>query len=293
MGNIFHSYIFYGKEGVGKKTLARFLANLIFCTGDQKPCGSCDGCKKFILKCNVDYFEIGNIHESEKQSFNIDKVRAMIDEVFIKPNEGKYKIFLLYNVDRLLLNSANALLKILEEPPPNTIFLLTADNIHSVMPTIVSRCVKFFVRPVERNCCLEFLKKYNIKDNDILNDIVSLSGGSLGRAKFYLTQEGLNVLNLSKHLFMAYINKNELEFVEVLQKIETDMQQTLLVLDCFLDRLLDLINTNVSKNSKTKAKVQYISRLVNSVEKAAYALKRGGNISVTLARFGCECFDKI
>lgn len=133
-----HAYLFCGPRGVGKTTCARIFAKTINClspTVDGEACNECESCKSFNEQRSY------NIHELDAASNNsVDDIRALIDQVRIPPQIGKYKVYIIDEVHMLSSSAFNAFLKTLEEPPHHAIFILATTEKHKILPTILSRC---------------------------------------------------------------------------------------------------------------------------------------------------------
>lgn len=133
-----HAYLFCGPRGVGKTTCARIFAKTINCmspTPDGEACNACESCVAFNEQRSF------NIHELDAASNNsVDDIRALIDQVRIPPQIGKYKVYIIDEVHMLSSAAFNAFLKTLEEPPHHAIFILATTEKHKILPTILSRC---------------------------------------------------------------------------------------------------------------------------------------------------------
>lgn len=134
-----HAYLFCGPRGTGKTTMARLLAKAVNCTGEQeKPCEHCDNCLAAIEGTHPDIIEINAANET-----HIEDVRDLIDKAQLAPMMGKYKIYIIDEVHQLSTAASSALLKTLEEPPANVIFILATTDPQKLLPTVISRCQRF------------------------------------------------------------------------------------------------------------------------------------------------------
>ncbi|MCR5180587.1 MAG: DNA polymerase III subunit gamma/tau [Bacteroidaceae bacterium] len=137
-GKLAHAYLFCGPRGVGKTTCARIFAKTINCLNPQangEACNECESCRAFNEQRSM------NIHELDAASNNsVDDIRALIEQVRIPPQIGKYKVFIIDEVHMLSAAAFNAFLKTLEEPPAHAIFILATTEKHKILPTILSRC---------------------------------------------------------------------------------------------------------------------------------------------------------
>ena len=137
-GQLAHAYLFCGPRGVGKTSTARIFAKTINCsdpTPDMEPCGKCESCLSFAEGRSY------CIHELDAASNNgVDDIKALMEQVRIPPQVGKYSVYIIDEVHMLSQSAFNAFLKTLEEPPAHAIFILATTEKHKILPTILSRC---------------------------------------------------------------------------------------------------------------------------------------------------------
>ena len=137
-GQLAHAYLFCGPRGVGKTTTARIFAKMINCANpgpDMEPCGECESCISFQEGRSY------CIHEMDAASNNsVDDIKALMDQVQVPPQVGKYSVYIIDEVHMLSQSAFNAFLKTLEEPPAHAIFVLATTEKHKILPTILSRC---------------------------------------------------------------------------------------------------------------------------------------------------------
>jgi DNA polymerase III subunit gamma/tau len=142
---VHHAYLFVGSRGTGKTSMAKILAACLNCVDGPtvQPCGVCDSCVSIASASSLDVIEM-----DAASSNSVDDIRALRDSVAYAPVSGRQKIYILDEAHMLSTAAWNAFLKTLEEPPPNTVFVLATTEAQKVLPTVVDRCHRFdFQRP--------------------------------------------------------------------------------------------------------------------------------------------------
>lgn len=137
-----HAWLFTGPSGIGKTTLALEFARLLQCTGRDpssgEPCGECISCRKIAHNTHPDVTLIEP--PANKRNLSVDQVRDVIRMASLVPSEGRWRIFVIPEIERMLLPAMNSLLKTLEEPAPQVVLLLTSSEPEALLPTVLSRC---------------------------------------------------------------------------------------------------------------------------------------------------------
>jgi DNA polymerase-3 subunit gamma/tau len=142
---IAHAYLFVGPRGTGKTTTARIFAKALNCRNGPtiEPCGVCPACVSITSGTSMDVLEIDGASNN-----GVEQVRNLRDDVRYGASDGKFKIYIIDEVHMLSAAAFNALLKTLEEPPPHVKFIFATTEAEKVLPTIVSRCQRFDLKPI-------------------------------------------------------------------------------------------------------------------------------------------------
>ncbi|MCD6308398.1 MAG: DNA polymerase III subunit gamma/tau, partial [Candidatus Latescibacteria bacterium] len=135
-----HAYLFSGPRGVGKTTVARIFAKALNCVNGpaEEPCNECENCLSIQAGTSMDIQELDGASNN-----SVDDVRNLIANVGYHASSCRYKMYIIDEVHMLSINAFNALLKTIEEPPPNVIFVFATTEPHKIPVTILSRCQRF------------------------------------------------------------------------------------------------------------------------------------------------------
>ncbi len=179
-GRSVHALIFEGPEGTGKHTAARWMAQGLNCTAHgKKPCGRCASCRRFDDGNAPELLRLEPDGETKK-SIKIEAARALLDEVYLKP-EGRVKCIVVSHAELMTVQAQNALLKTLEETPEYAVFFLLTDRSSALLPTIRSRCACLRFAPLREQEVEDFLLSQGFEGQSA-KEAALLSGGSIGRA---------------------------------------------------------------------------------------------------------------
>ncbi|MBQ9931134.1 MAG: DNA polymerase III subunit gamma/tau [Firmicutes bacterium] len=170
-GSTGHAYLFCGTRGTGKTTMARILAKGVNCTGPKgaRPCGECENCRAIRDGVFMDVIEIDAASNN-----SVDNIRELRESVKYPPVTGRYKVYIVDEVHMLTPGAFNALLKTLEEPPQNVMFILATTEPQKLPATILSRCLRLDFRRVPESIMREGFRR-------ICGELgVKISEGALG-----------------------------------------------------------------------------------------------------------------
>ena len=193
---IAHAYLFAGPKGSGKTTVARIFAKGLNCVNGptDSPCMKCNNCLSITNGTNLDVLEI-----DAASNRGIDEIRDLKEKVYYVPVASKYKVYIIDEAHMLTMQAFNALLKTLEEPPPNVVFILATTEPDKIPSTIISRCERFYFKPISTMGLFRKIKDVAHNENVEISDSAALliskfSSGSLRNALSILDQ-GITMYN--------------------------------------------------------------------------------------------------
>lgn len=151
------SYLFSGPRGSGKTSLARIFGKSLSCSffdyESLEPCNNCSSCLSIDSGTSIDLIEIDGASYG-----SVDNIRELIPQANLRSLSGNYRIFIIDEAHNLSVSAQNALLKTLEEPPKNVVFILISTNPNKFIPTLYSRCLRIFFRSLPKNTILQSLE---------------------------------------------------------------------------------------------------------------------------------------
>lgn len=177
-----HAYLFVGPDGIGKRTLALHMAQALSCQSPPEAGGFCGACRacRMIARGEFPDLQVVELQAGESQ-IAIDQMRELQRSLSLSPFEGRWRVAVLLDLQAASDEAQNALLKTLEEPPPQVVLLVTARSVEAVLPTIVSRCEVIPLRGLPTGVLRQELERRGAEP-ETARLIAALSGGRPGMA---------------------------------------------------------------------------------------------------------------
>lgn len=291
------TYIFHGEAGTGKKLLSGIFAMTLQCErGGITPCLSCSSCRKAETHNHPDIITV--VHE-KPNTISVDEVRGqLVNDILIKPECGRYKIYIIPDAERMTVQAQNAILKTLEELPSYAMIFLLTDNVDQLLPTIRSRCVHLQMRLVSE----KRIREYLVDSCDVPDYYAELDAayaqGNVGKAKEISStgefhnrvDETVRMLSRSHHMSMSQV----MEYVKFMtdEKAFVDEYLELFTL-WFRDVLLFKATTeaeglvfrrqlgDIQKRAK-ESSYEGLEKIIDAIEKVKTRLNANVNFELTM-----------
>ena len=269
--HISHFYLISGPEGSGKHTLAKLLSAAILCQGAGKPCLKCGPCRKLMEGNHPDFI---TVEDPEHKNVAVRIVRQFREDVFIRPNESDYKIYLF--PQDLGIEGQNALLKSLEEPPKYGVFILLTDNPEKLLPTVRSRCTELKMQALPEEILRRELKnRFPGSEAGDIDAAIARSGGFLGQA-VQMLESGADAVPQTERFAEAFSARDSLGLVQTLVPMEKLKRDALLeILQSWLELTENaLLCRSGIQVPSAKARLLASSRSSRELHDAAGHLKK-------------------
>ena len=282
-----HAYLLTGAKGTGKRTLADLFIRALFCKGETPPCGECLPCKKIIRQIHPDVFVL---RPSEgKDSISVESVRALKEFLYLLPNEAEKKAVLIENAEGMTSAAANALLKMLEEPPSYAVFVLLAENRSLLLETISSRCLVLpLFEPGTKRVKEALSSRYPDTSPEQMEQALLYGGGNLGKSISYLEQEEVrNAFEKAKAVFSG-LDRGEFFLLRSLSEYERDREGFLVLLEDLIQICdVQIQHSGTLSASRFQAGVSPVTaaRIYALCEQTAKRLRQNASLGITVAGF--------
>ncbi len=296
-GRMPHAIMLAGANGLGKHTLAREIALSLFCRGEEKPCLSCPQCSKVIKGIHPDIYEY--TAPDRANAFHVNKVREIIEDAYVTPNEADYKIYILGNAQSMNISAQNALLKLLEEPPSYAVFILCVTNKSAMLETVLSRSVVINVEAVECSEGAEYITRENEDISyDEAKSALEIWGGNIGVALDSLSDGKLRkISDAANELALNVIADNEYELLKTCSKFVWNnamLSSALSLLKTIFRDALLIDSPSVSGRRETAERLasrlsrEKLIRLCEACDSLRFMADRNANNSILITKVSSD-----
>lgn len=286
-----HAYLFCGTRGTGKTTCAKIFSRAVNCLNPHNgnPCNECSVCKGIIDESIMDVTEIDAASNN-----GVDNIRELREDVNFVASVAKYSVYIIDEVHMLTSNAFNALLKTLEEPPKNVIFILATTEAHKVPQTILSRCQRFDFRRISSDDIVVRMKEIAYGDGYDIDEaafrmLANLADGSLRDGLSIMERvvsscgnrmtvdDIVNTLGISSldyvfNLTDAIVNENAVEVISLIDKLVSDGKDLGQLANSMLNHFRALMICKITDNPETllEYEPQTVLRIKSQSEKMTF-----------------------
>lgn len=292
-----HAYIFNGEDGSGKRMVAKAFAQALLCERDEEEgCGECRFCKQTINDNNPDLVWVS--HE-KPASIGVEDVKEqLVQDIEIKPYNGRYKVYIIDEAEKMTVQAQNAVLKTIEEPPAYSVIIFLTNNDEMFLPTIMSRCLVLNFKPLAENVISDYLMtNYKLPEYEA-GMCAAYSQGRLGKAVM-LAESGdfANIkdeaLRLVKNVYtydipdlvdavkkVSAYKINITDYIDILQMWYRDVLLFKVTKDA--NRLVFTDEINAIRKQASKSSYEGLEKILEGLVTAKTRLRANVNFDLTI-----------
>lgn len=263
-GSLVNSYILKGPEGIGKKNFALYMAAKILCKTNDA-CGICPSCIKIKHFNHPDVI----ILSKKDKAIGVEDIEELIERIQIKPYEGDKKVVIIENFENTTIQAQNKFLKTLEEPVEDTIIILTANHLNSVLETIISRCQIFSLNRVDSEEIQRYLIKKGV-NSEKARVIAKLSDGIIGMAEKYLDEEYANLRSDVINIATKITKIEGLEITEIVRFFDDKKDYIDEILDMLMIWFRDILMYKITYSKDVLINEDYFERIIEESKILSY-----------------------
>lgn len=276
-----HALLITGERGIGKKTLAGILSRALVCTGENTPCNSCDACYKSKNGTHPDIIRLG----SEDETVKVDEIRALKRDALLRPNDGERKVYIINHAESMTHQAQDAFLKILEEPPLFTFFIILCYNLSDLLPTIISRTAHIALSPLSDEDMLLLIREKRPEISEAERDeLIKTSGGI---CSFLVEEKNREFTDIALSIANAVTSLDELNIFRAVSALEKrDRDAVYAILDELIVILRDVcvISSGAGSTLISQADSFSVQKLANQLtSKMCYSMIE----QLTLSKTAC------
>jgi DNA polymerase-3 subunit delta' len=270
-----HAVIIEGDAGTGKRTLAKYLAKVAVCEGDIPPCETCRGCHLADIGTHPDIEVVAP--EEKKKNIGVEQIRNLRTTAYHSAHTAKRRAFIIEQADTMNASSQNSLLKVLEEPPSDVLFILVVGSAERLLDTVVSRCVTLSLFPPSIEDGVKLLRdKHGIKEDEA-TQFLKAEGGNIGKALSLITKSNESLGKAAARDFLdAVLNGSAVDALVTAAPLEKDRPEALK----FAEELSEIIINKIKESGAFTETAREYSRMYTALWDLVPTLNTNINLSL-------------
>lgn len=303
-GKLSHAYLICGPDGIGKRTLAREMAQAILCTDrENAPCGNCRSCKAWLSGAHPDTEHL--IPGGAAVDIKIAEIRRLKEVCAITPISGDRRVILIDRAERMNINAQNAFLKLLEEPEEGNVFVLTCSNSERILPTVRSRCITLSVPPSSAEEIENAVSKYENASSKVSARQAALySDGIIGKALDLMAGDEKHPYFLTRQIMDALCSDNVFELMKTASLI-TDKNVLCQVaegVEIFCTDVLRYISgvgslhfpkENIANSTQKLTRMKTLNIIETARQSMAEAMTSAADVKMLVQKMFLSCREEI
>lgn len=284
-GRIPHALLIDGENGTGRHTLARYIASFCVCTGEEKPCGRCQGCH---LSQVLSHPDISVISPDAKQ-LTVNKIRDLRQDAFMAPALADRKVYIIEKTESMNAAAQNALLKILEEPPESVVFILICQNAQTLLETVRSRCITLSLLPPNHAEAQGYIEEHTSFSALEIDRALQSVNNNIGQALTLLNENKQNTLSvLASELIFDIKSSDSYSMLCRLKPYENNRGAVLDLFDELLLKISSLLKESCYTHIKEGLSKDQLVRLYEITRSLRENAENNANLMLLFANLCSE-----
>ncbi len=281
-----HAIIIEGESGLGKSTLASFIAKAALCLSENAPCNNCKQCHLAEVGSHPDLYCVEP--EPKKKNITVDQIRELRIRAYQKPQMSETCVFLIDRAETLNPQSQNTLLKVLEEPPGNAVFIFLCNNVSSLLDTVISRCIVYSLSALSVKDASDYLQNIHGTDAEEAQKAASLANGNIGYALKLLSKDENDTIRQTAEGYVNAVFKRDIyEMLRLSAGFEKDRVNA----DRFIYELKYIFSKALKTELSDTAKAKYIIKLIDITDSLIPPLKTNINLPLLFTSAAYRYYD--
>ncbi len=277
-----HAILIEGDEGLGKRTLARFIAKAAVCTENDKPCGVCRGCHLSDAGSHPDISITAP--EAGKKNIAVSQIRELRAQAFVKPHSAEHRVFIIEQAQRMNEQAQNALLKVLEEPPAGVIFILITPSRTAMLDTIISRCTLLSLSAPAAQDAFDAVEEATSASREEIASALKTAHNNVGKAIMLLQKTADDAAaDTAREFLRLLFSGSEYEML----KLFIPLEKNRLAAEEFI-RALQLQCAEELKKSESIVRARVLDTLYDQTKKYLELLKTNINLPLLFSTIVCK-----